>query len=81
MNLTASERAEVAEQLIASLDEAADTDVEQAWQEEVQRATASRARRSENDPVGGGPEAAATWQVNSPSRFTPKLSPNWIKIW
>jgi putative addiction module component (TIGR02574 family) len=35
--LTASERAEVAEQLIASLDEAANTDVEQAWQEDVQR--------------------------------------------
>jgi putative addiction module component (TIGR02574 family) len=37
LKLTASERAEVAEQLIASLDEAPDTDVEQAWQEEVQR--------------------------------------------
>lgn len=37
LKLTANERAEVAEQLIASLDEAADTDVEQAWQEEVQR--------------------------------------------
>jgi putative addiction module component (TIGR02574 family) len=37
LKLTAYERAEVAEQLIASLDEVADTDVEQAWQEEVQR--------------------------------------------
>lgn len=35
--LTANERAEVAEQLIASLDEAPDTDVEQAWQEEMQK--------------------------------------------
>jgi putative addiction module component (TIGR02574 family) len=37
LKLTANERAEVAEQLIASLDEVADADVEQAWQEEVQR--------------------------------------------
>jgi putative addiction module component (TIGR02574 family) len=37
LKLTAYERAEVAEQLIASLDELLDTDVEQAWQEEVQR--------------------------------------------
>lgn len=37
LKLTANERAEVAEQLIASLDEVPDTDVEQAWQEEVQR--------------------------------------------
>ena len=37
LKLTAYERAEVAEQLIASLDEVPDTSVEQAWQEEVQR--------------------------------------------
>lgn len=37
LKLPANERAEVAEQLLASLDEAPDTDVEQAWQEEVQR--------------------------------------------
>ena len=37
LKLTAHERAEVAEQLIASLDEGPDVDVEQAWQEEVQR--------------------------------------------
>ena len=37
LKLTAYERAEVAEQLIASLDEVPDTGVEQAWQEEVQR--------------------------------------------
>lgn len=37
LKLTANERAEVAEQLIASLDEIPDTDVEQAWQEEIQR--------------------------------------------
>lgn len=37
LKLTAQERAEVAEQLLASLDEAPDVDVEQAWQEEVQR--------------------------------------------
>jgi len=37
LKLTAYERAEVAEQLIASLDEVPDTDVEQAWQEEIQR--------------------------------------------
>jgi putative addiction module component (TIGR02574 family) len=37
LKLTANERAEVAEQLIASLDEVPDADVEQAWQEEVQR--------------------------------------------
>ena len=37
LKLTAQERAEVAEQLIVSLDEAPEPDVEQAWQEEVQR--------------------------------------------
>jgi putative addiction module component (TIGR02574 family) len=37
LKLTANERAEVAERLIASLDEVPDADVEQAWQEEVQR--------------------------------------------
>jgi putative addiction module component (TIGR02574 family) len=34
--LTPNERAEVAEQLIASLDETTDAGVEKAWQEEVQ---------------------------------------------
>ena len=37
LKLSPNERAEVAEQLIASLEEAADTAVEQAWQQEVQR--------------------------------------------
>jgi putative addiction module component (TIGR02574 family) len=37
LKLTACERAEMAEQLIASLDEEPDSDVDQAWQEEVQR--------------------------------------------
>lgn len=37
LKLSPNERAEVAEQLIASLDEMPDADVEQAWQEEVQR--------------------------------------------
>lgn len=37
LKLPPDERAEVAEQLIASLDEAPDTDVEQAWQEEIQK--------------------------------------------
>ncbi|MBM4125845.1 MAG: addiction module protein [Nitrospira sp.] len=37
LKLSATERAEVAEQLISSLDEIPDADVEQAWQEEVQR--------------------------------------------
>lgn len=37
LKLSPNERAEVAEQLIASLEEAPDTDVEQAWQQEVQR--------------------------------------------
>jgi putative addiction module component (TIGR02574 family) len=37
LKLTANERAEVAEQLIASLDEVPDADVEQAWQEEIQK--------------------------------------------
>ena len=37
LKLSPNERAEVAEQLIASLDEAPDTDVEQAWQEEIQK--------------------------------------------
>jgi len=37
LKLTVYERAEVAEQLIASLDEGPDIDVEQAWQVEVQQ--------------------------------------------
>jgi putative addiction module component (TIGR02574 family) len=37
LKLPPNERAEVAEQLIASLDEVPDTDVEQAWQEEIQK--------------------------------------------
>ncbi|MDH5667930.1 MAG: addiction module protein [Nitrospira sp.] len=37
LKLTTHERAELAEQLIASLEEGGDTDVELAWQEEVQR--------------------------------------------
>ena len=37
LKLPPNEWAEVVEQLIASLEEAPDTDVEQAWQEEVQR--------------------------------------------
>lgn len=37
LKLSPNERAEVAEQLIASLEEAPDTNVEQAWQQEVQR--------------------------------------------
>ncbi len=36
LKLTATERAEVAEQLIASLDEVPDTGVEEAWQQEIQ---------------------------------------------
>ncbi len=37
LKLSPTELAEVAEQLIVSLDEVLDTGVEQAWQEEVQR--------------------------------------------
>jgi putative addiction module component (TIGR02574 family) len=37
LKLSPTERADVAEQLLASLDEALDRDVEKAWQEEVQR--------------------------------------------
>jgi putative addiction module component (TIGR02574 family) len=37
LKLSPNERAAVAEQLIASLEEAPDTAVEQAWQEEVQQ--------------------------------------------
>lgn len=37
LKLSPAERAHMAEQLIASLDEGSDIDVEQAWQEEVQR--------------------------------------------
>lgn len=37
LNLTSHERAKVAEQLLASLDEAPNVDVGQAWQEEVQQ--------------------------------------------
>jgi len=37
LKLSPTERADVAEQLIVSLDERPDADAEQAWQEEVQR--------------------------------------------
>lgn len=37
LKLSPTERAEVAEKLIVSLDEVPDTDVEQAWQGEIQR--------------------------------------------
>ena len=37
LKLSPTERAEVAEQLLVSLDEVPDTDIEQAWQEEIQR--------------------------------------------
>jgi putative addiction module component (TIGR02574 family) len=37
LKLSPAERADVAEQLIASLDEGPDVDVEKAWQEEVRR--------------------------------------------
>ncbi|MDO9120025.1 MAG: addiction module protein [Nitrospira sp.] len=37
LKLSPTERAEVAEKLIVSLDEAPDIDVEQAWQEEIQQ--------------------------------------------
>jgi putative addiction module component (TIGR02574 family) len=37
LKLSPTVRAEVAEKLIVSLDEVPDTDVEQAWQEEIQK--------------------------------------------
>ena len=37
LKLSPPERADVAEQLLASLDDALDSDVEKAWQEEVQQ--------------------------------------------
>lgn len=37
LKLSPSERADVAEQLLVSLDDAVDSDVEKAWQEEVQQ--------------------------------------------
>jgi putative addiction module component (TIGR02574 family) len=37
LKLSLTERAAVAEQLLASLDEALDSDVEKAWQEEIQK--------------------------------------------
>jgi putative addiction module component (TIGR02574 family) len=37
LKLSPTERAEVAEKLIVSLDEVPDADVEQAWQEEIQK--------------------------------------------
>ncbi len=47
LKLSPTERAEVAEKLIGSLDEVPDTDVEQAWQEEIQR-------RLQQEERGGG---------------------------
>ena len=37
LRMSAQERAEIAEKLIASLDDSSESDVEQAWQEEVHR--------------------------------------------
>ena len=37
LRMSAQERAEIAEKLIASLDDSCESDVEEAWQEEVQR--------------------------------------------
>lgn len=61
LKLTANERAEVAEQLIASLDEAPDADVERAWQEEVHRRVQEfRQRDCQDHPLGGGAATAQT---------------------
>ena len=77
LKLPSNERAEVAEQLIASLDEAPDTR-RRAGLARRSAATAgtNRTGRSEHDSLGGSAETTATWQVNSPSSFIPMRSPS-----
>jgi len=62
--LTAEERADVAPELVASLDGLRDADAEEAWVAEIER----RARRVLADPNGGEDWSAARAEIESKLR-------------
>jgi Putative addiction module component len=64
MDLTDEERAEVALELVASLDGPRDADAENAWVAEIER----RARRVLSDPDGGEDWSAARAEIESKLR-------------
>ena len=64
MDLTDDERAEVALELVASLDGPRDADAEDAWVAEIER----RARRVLLDPDGGEDWSAARAEIESKLR-------------
>jgi hypothetical protein len=64
MDLTDEERAEVALELVASLDGPSDRDAEGAWVAEIER----RARRALSDPDGGEDWAVARAEIESKLR-------------
>jgi hypothetical protein len=63
LDLTDEERAEVALELVASLDGPRDADAEEAWVAEIER----RARRVLSDPDGGEDWSAALAEIESSS--------------
>lgn len=64
LNLTDDERAEVALELVASLDGPRDADAEDAWVTEIER----RARRALLEPNGGQEWSAARAEIESKLR-------------
>ena len=64
LDLTDEERAEVALELVASLDGPRDADAEDAWVTEIER----RARRVLSDPDGGEDWSAARAEIESKLR-------------
>jgi len=64
LDLTDEERAEVALELVASLDGPRDADAEEAWVAEIER----RARRALSDPDGGEDWSAARAEIESKLR-------------
>jgi hypothetical protein len=64
LDLTDEERAEVALELVASLDGPRDADAEDAWVTEIER----RARRVLSDPDGGEDRSAARAEMESKLR-------------
>ena len=64
LNLRDEERAEVALELVASLDGPRDADAEEAWVSEIER----RARHALSDPDGGEDWSAARAEIESKLR-------------
>jgi hypothetical protein len=64
LDLTDEERAQVALELVASLDGPTDADAEDAWMAEIER----RARRALSDPDGGEDWSAARPEIESKLR-------------